>query len=288
MKAPSVSADSLIDTVRRDDPDRYLAALFAPETVRARLWALYAFNAEIARIPASVTEPVIGEMRLAWARDAVSDLYASPPRVRRHPVYEALAALRGQSGGPVQDDLAVMIEARNADLGEGAFPDAAEREAYVDRTSGLVMRLAAGICAPDWQAGEEGHAALIAAGRLWGYAGLLRQFTRLCAAGRPPITGQELAVSGASLEVLRRGLQPDKALLARGGLVDAARGAAAVLDASRKSLPAEIFPAIGYVRLARPVLKAAARQTNPYAPAAQTPLILRQLRLLGASLTGRV
>ncbi|MFC4723984.1 squalene/phytoene synthase family protein [Glycocaulis abyssi] len=283
-----MSADSLTDTVRRDDPDRYLAALFAPEPVRARLWALYVFNAEIARIPSSVTEPVIGEMRLAWARDAVSDLFAEPPRVRRHPVYEALAALRGQRGGPALDDLVALIEARNADLGEGAFPDAAERERYVDRSSGLVMQLAAAICAPDWQPGEEGQAALIAAARLWGYSAMLRDFARLCAAGRPPVAEAELTASGASLEALRRGLEPEKALLARTGLVDAARGAAAALDTSRKSLPAEIFPAIGYVMLARPVLKAAKRQSDPYAPLPDSALIMRQLRLLGASLSGRV
>ena len=192
-----MSADTFADTLRREDPARYLASLFAPAPVRANLWALYAFNAEIARIPASVSEAVIGEMRLAWAREALADLYARPPRVRRHPVYEALAILRDQPGAPDEALLAGLVEARNADLGEGAFPDAAERDAYIDRTAGTLMRAGARLCAPDWQPGEEAERALTAAVRLWGYTGLLRDFARLCAAGRPPVTQDELEASGA-------------------------------------------------------------------------------------------
>jgi phytoene synthase len=283
-----MSADTLADTVRREDPARYLAGLFAPAPVRANLWALYAFNAEIARIPASVSEPVIGEMRLAWAREALADIYASPPRVRRHPVYEALAIMCEQPGAPGEARLAGLVQARNADLGEGAFPDTPEREAYVDRTSGALMRAAARLCAPDWQPGDGAQRALTAAGRLWGHAGLLQNFARLCAQGRPPVTQGELEASGATLEALRRGLQPERALLARKGLVGAAQGAAAALDASRKALPVSVFPAIGYVALARRQLKHSVRQTNPYALLPEPMPALNQLALLAASLTGRI
>jgi len=285
---PGTHQDTAADTVRREEPDRYMAALFAPQEARARLIALYAFNAEIARIPRSVSEPVIGEMRLAWARDAVADLYANPPRVRRHPVYEALAGLKNVAGAPGQDALVTLIEARNADLGEGAFPDAVERERYIDLTAGTLMTMAAQLCAPDWQASQDALNALRSAGRLWGYAALLSDFARLCAAGRPPVTETELTASGAGLEALRRGLQPDKALKARDGLMDAARTAAAQLDDTRSSLPAEVFPAIGYTSLARAHLKAAARARNPYAHIPADSLLGAQLRLVWASLTGRV
>ncbi|KPP82698.1 MAG: phytoene synthase CrtB [Oceanicaulis sp. HLUCCA04] len=285
---PDTHQDTLADTVRREDPARYMAALFAPPDTRARLLALYAFNAEIARIPRSVSEPVIGEMRLAWARDAAADIFADPPRVRRHPVYEALAGLKDVAGAPAQDALATLIEARNADLGEGAFPDAAERERYIELTAVTVMMMAARLCAPGWQADEDGKAALTAAGRLWGYAGLLHDFARLCAAGRPPVTQSELVQSGASLEALRRGFQPDKAHMAREGLIEAARAAAMQLDASRSALPPEIFPAVGYATLARGQFKTAARRPDPYAYAPAENLLGAQLRLLWASLTGRI
>lgn len=283
-----MSADAPEDTVRRANPEVHLASLFAPAEVREALWALHAFDAELARIAVTVSEPVIGEMRLAWARDAVSDLFASPPRVRRHPVYEALAGLLEHPGAPDCGSLITLAEARNADLGEGAFPDAAERERYADRSSGLLIRLAARLCAPDWHPDEKAQTALLSAGRLWAYAGMLRDFARLSAAGRPPVTQDELAASGVNLEALRRGLQPEAAIKARESLIEATRAAARQLTECRKALPPEVFPAIGHVTLARATLNTAGRQSDPYTLLKPSPLAARQLRLLGASLTGRI
>ena len=45
--------------VRKADPDRYFSTLFAPASKRSFLFALYAFNAEMARIGASVREPMM-------------------------------------------------------------------------------------------------------------------------------------------------------------------------------------------------------------------------------------
>ncbi len=268
----------------RHDPDRRLAALFAPPELRARLFALYAFSHEIAKIPHTVSEPVIGEMRLAWARDAVADLYASPQKVRRHDVYEALAALTTAPGAPTLDELATLIEARAADLGQGAFPDEAEREAYVDRTAGLVMRLAARLAEP----GLSGAAwdAVDAAGRLWGHAGLVRAFPALCAAGRPPLTEAEMAEAGLSETEARRGLNPEAAAKARDMLMARARAAETPLKALRGVLPASVFPAAGYAGLARDDLRRAAR-TPAYQQVREPVLLTRQIRLVSLSLLGR-
>jgi phytoene/squalene synthetase len=54
--------------VKRFDRDRYWSALFAPEPVRSHLLALYAFNVELSRIPAQVSEAMFGEVRLQWWR----------------------------------------------------------------------------------------------------------------------------------------------------------------------------------------------------------------------------
>ena len=67
------------ETVRAHNPDRYLTALMAPRRVRGSLMALYAFNAELARIPALVSEPALGEIRLQWWRDAVDHMDADSP-----------------------------------------------------------------------------------------------------------------------------------------------------------------------------------------------------------------
>jgi phytoene/squalene synthetase len=267
----------------RHDPDRRLAALFAPSELRARLFALYAFSHEIAKIPDTVSEPVIGEMRLAWARDAVADLYASPAKVRRHDVYEALAELRAAPGAPTLDELTTLIEARAADLGHGAFPDDAEREAYVDRTAGLVMRLAARLAVPEPD--EAAQTAIAAAGRLWGYAGLVRAFPALCAAGRPPLTEAEMREAGLAEAETRRGLNSEAAAKARDALARKAREADRELKAARSALPPEVFPTVGYAGLARLYLKAVGQ---PYEAAPEPALAARQASLTWRSLTGRV
>ena len=52
--------------VREHDRDRYFATLFAPESARADLFALYAFNLELARVRDLVSDPLPGEVRLQW------------------------------------------------------------------------------------------------------------------------------------------------------------------------------------------------------------------------------
>ena len=58
-------------SARLNAPDRYYAALFAPAAVRDDLIALAAFCGEIARIGRQVSEPVMGEIRITWWRDAL-------------------------------------------------------------------------------------------------------------------------------------------------------------------------------------------------------------------------
>ena len=62
--------------VREEDRDRFLATLFAPARVRPALFALYAFDIEIAHVAARVSEPLAGEVRLQWWRDVVTGSFA--------------------------------------------------------------------------------------------------------------------------------------------------------------------------------------------------------------------
>ena len=66
--------------VRRHDRDRYQTALFAPADRREALFALYAFNYEIARVRETVTQPMLGQIRLQWWREVVEAAYAGAPR----------------------------------------------------------------------------------------------------------------------------------------------------------------------------------------------------------------
>jgi len=76
---------------RRHDPGRVLCAQFAAPEKRPHLLALYALNGEVSRIPASVSQPLLGRIKLQWWRDTLDALAggASPPV--GHPVAEAVA-----------------------------------------------------------------------------------------------------------------------------------------------------------------------------------------------------
>ncbi len=65
-----------IESVRSNDPDRYVLAMFAPAPLREALIALFAFNIEIARTRELVSERPLGEIRLQWWRDGVAAIYA--------------------------------------------------------------------------------------------------------------------------------------------------------------------------------------------------------------------
>src|ERR1700744_6543982 len=76
--------------VREADRDRYLATLFAPSQHRDALFALYAFNVEIARVRDLAREPVPGEIRLQWWREVLSG--ERDGEAAAHPVAAALRA----------------------------------------------------------------------------------------------------------------------------------------------------------------------------------------------------
>jgi len=80
------------DEAARASPDLVLSAQFAPAEHRDRLMALYAFAAEIHRIPATVSEPPLGAIRQQWWREALEEVF-SGGTVRVHPVAEALAVI---------------------------------------------------------------------------------------------------------------------------------------------------------------------------------------------------
>jgi len=78
--------DDLDASVRRHDPDRWLASRFIGEAqARADVIALYAFNHEIARVAGAVSNPLMGEIRLTWWGEAVAEIYEGRA-VRKHPV----------------------------------------------------------------------------------------------------------------------------------------------------------------------------------------------------------
>src|SRR5689334_4682741 len=89
LSAPGLSAAAAI--VRRHDRDRYQTALFAPADRRETLFALYAFNYEVARVRETVTQPMLGQIRLQWWREVIAASYAGAP-ARRHEIVQPRVA----------------------------------------------------------------------------------------------------------------------------------------------------------------------------------------------------
>ena len=271
-----MSAEDLSKVLQQADPDRRLAALFAPAELRARLFALYAFNHEIARIADATSESLIGEMKLTWWRDAVSDLYLDAPKVRRHSVTEALAPLTHLLP---QAELLDLVDVRFDDIVAAPHADLDALLDYVDRTSVRLIRLSLILTR-----GEMPEAQIRDAGRAWGLTGLMRAFAWRARIGRAPVAGDYLTELGGTPAMLAQGLGPDKAKAAiqpvRAIAEDAARGFRAA-----GPLPVEAVPAAGYVVLAQAYLKRL--PSNPFEVAPERSLLARQARLSWLSLTGR-
>lgn len=133
-------ADTCQEFVRQRDKDRYLAALFAPDEKRAHIFALYAFDAEIARIRTLVFEPQIGEIRMQWWSDTL-DAIAKGDKID-HPVAQQLADAVLAFSLPTQH-LSKLIDARRAELYADPFPDLFSLESYIAETDAVVMQCAA-------------------------------------------------------------------------------------------------------------------------------------------------
>src|SRR5579872_3768761 len=132
-------ASKLGASVRAADPDRYFSALFAPAPVRPLLFALYAFNAEVARVAETVREPMLGAIRLEWWRETAEGAAKGTPR--NHDVARGLAALFA-TGRVDLRDFESLIAVRAFDSSPDRFADFAALESYLDATGGMLMRLA--------------------------------------------------------------------------------------------------------------------------------------------------
>jgi len=107
--------EDLDEAVRRHDPDRWLATRFISDAqARADVIALYAFNHEITRVPGAVSDPMMGEIRLTWWAEALSEIYEDRT-VRRHPVTLALVDAIRRHDLP-RAPFETLIEARYPEL----------------------------------------------------------------------------------------------------------------------------------------------------------------------------
>lgn len=126
--------------VEQGDPDRFLAVMAAPAPLRPRLWPLFAFNLEVARVPWLTQEPLIAEMRLQWWRDVIEEAGQGQPPA--HEVAGPLSALVAERGLP-RAALDRIAAARIRDSRHAIVEDEEEFRLHLDETAGGLLWAAA-------------------------------------------------------------------------------------------------------------------------------------------------
>ena len=194
LSADYAACESL---VREWDRDRWLACLFVPASVRANVLALYAFNAEIARVPEIVSQPTLGEIRLQWWVEVIEGERRGEGA--GHPVAMALIDTMERFHLPPAA-LIGLIEARRFDLYSDPMPSLNDLEGYLGESVSALFRLASIIIANGQDPG--GAQAAGHAGVAYGLVEILGAMGEHAARGQCFIPRDVLARSGALPEAV--------------------------------------------------------------------------------------
>jgi 15-cis-phytoene synthase len=220
--------------VREHDKDRFLASLFAPADRRGPLFALYAFDLEIAHIRDRAHEPMPGEIRLQWWREVLSGERSG--EAAAHPVAAALADTIARFALPTER-LADLTEAHAFDLYDDPMPSLEALEGYLRRTGATIFDLAARVC------GAAAEFAAERAGLACGVTALLRAFA-LHASRRQLFVPLEFLEGGTTPEAIFAGESSPFLVNALGMLRMRAREHLAGFKAALPSAPAAALPAL--------------------------------------------
>lgn len=270
------------EEVRRLDRDRYLCTLFAPAEAREGLFALYAFNVEVARVRESVSERALGEIRLQWWRQAVDGMYRKRPP--EHKVLCALAPVVARAGltHALFDRL---LEGRAFDLDDEPPETLAALERYAEETSATLTLLTLEVLGVKDEAIRRAGRHV---GIAWALAGLLRAVPFHARARRLYLPRDSLEVAGLSSEdvfslrfsaPLAR-VAAEIAALAGRHLTSARSGGG---KAPRRALAALLTATLADSDLER----LRRHRYNPFHPAVAKGGSGRQLRFLLRALAGR-
>jgi phytoene synthase len=265
------------ELVRDADKDRFLSTLFAPANRRGALFALYAFNSEVARVREAVRQPMAGEIRLQWWRDALERPAAG--EARANPVASALLDTVIRFGIPLSSLLA-LIEARAFDLYDDPMPTTVAVEAYANDTSSRLIEAAVTILDGPH---PELSAAIRHGGIAYAVAGLLRAFPLHASRGQLYVPLEMLARHGANPEDIFAGRTNPHISAALGEMRDLARSHLAAFAQAAGALPAMVAPAFLPVRLVPLYLRRLERFRNAPFRLAEVPQWQRQWALWRAA-----
>jgi phytoene synthase len=257
--------------VRVGDKDRFLATLFVPTEHRPAIFALYAFNLEIARIREMARDPLAGEIRLQWWSDVLSG--EGGGEAKGHPVGAALLATIAKYRLE-RKRLQALVDARRFDLYDEPMHTLAEFEAYADAVSANLIAL----CAQILGNGREPGVSDLAhhAGMAHAVAGLLTALPVHARRGQLYVPLELLQRHGSGRQDVLSNLASKhasvelRAALAQFRLI--ARRHLGQARALMRTAPAALMPAFLPVALAGPTLARMERDDyDPFAPVEITP-----------------
>lgn len=262
--------DHVSALVYEQDRDRYLSALFATERHRPALLALYAFNAETARVRELVSDPLPGEVRLQWWRDLFDGVEHGA--VSGNPVAAALLETISNSKLPLSA-LTAMLDARIFDLYDDPMPTLNDLEGYAGETASALIQLGSLILNDGEDAGTAtaaGHA-----GVAYALVGLMRALPWHAARRQMYLPADLLARHGVDPESVFRGeVTPEL----RAALAELRTHARHHLDRLRSVIslvPAHVAPAFLPLSLVEPFLL---RMEKPDLDPLKTPVEISQWR----------
>lgn len=163
---PQLLAHELLTIVRTGDYERFLAIQLAPAAQRPALYAVTALSVELSKVAETVSEPMIGQIRLAWWREGLEEIVAGK-MPRAHPVLQALHSTYA-AYHDIFPDLHRMVEARAADLDESMLLAQTGWENYLDGTAGALHRVWARVL------GEQDLARVSLEARAYARVGMVR------------------------------------------------------------------------------------------------------------------
>lgn len=222
--------------VKKHDNDRYFCTLFAQDAVRERLFALYAFNQEIAKIRETVTEPMMGFIRLQWWREAIEEVYAGTPR--NHAVVNALYDSLQQT--PLSAALfEQLLTAREHDLDEEPPLNTEALVSYMAASSSSLFQLSLEACAVT---APEAHQAAYHLGIAWGLVGYMRAIRYYASSKRVLFPRDLMEQQGISVADILAGRSLEKTQALAQALAEQAATHLAEARTLRAFIPQEALP----------------------------------------------
>lgn len=274
---------ALIEVARAYEPERYLAATLAADPERSALIAIAAFAADLARIQATATQPMIGEIRLQWWRDSL-ELIGKGARIGS-PLADALgdAVAAYELPAPL---LVAMTEARAWDLYDDPMPDEASLDGYLSKIESIPFELALRVLGVT---PVEAASLSLPAGRAFGLARLLVRMPADLVVGRCTFPVTRMSLHGLDATALSNEAEITSF---RPLITETARDIQDTLASLRPrfmALPRRQRVALLPLAVLSPYLRAIERRQRTRSPQVTALAPLRRVwRIAGAHLLGRI